>query len=169
MRHKTRYAAFAALAAITSITIAHAEGSGANAQSGENPEISEPALTEEVVPVFVENEVVQPLPEQTDSPVSDAASLADLVARTLAAMGLSAPEVHSEPEIVAAIRGGAMPHIPRSSAAWKRAKAIARIAHEGLWQSEARDALYFHANYVNPSWRHSKQARATIDTHIFYR
>ena len=32
--------------------------------------------------------------------------VADLVARTLAAMGLSAPEVQSEPEIVAAIRGG---------------------------------------------------------------
>ncbi len=67
------------------------------------------------------------------------------------------------------VRGGAMPHINRSSRAWKRAKAVARIAHEGLWDSRAGDALYFHANYVHPSWSRTKIARATIDTHIFYR
>ncbi|MCT2557883.1 cell wall hydrolase [Tsuneonella sp. YG55] len=67
------------------------------------------------------------------------------------------------------VRGGTMPRINRSSTAWKRAKAIARIAHEGLWDSKAGDALYFHANYVRPSWSRTKIARATIDTHIFYR
>ncbi len=67
------------------------------------------------------------------------------------------------------VRGGAMPHIKRSSLAWSRAKAIARIAHEGLWDSKAGDSLYFHANYVRPSWSRTKIARATIDTHIFYR
>ena len=67
------------------------------------------------------------------------------------------------------VRGGTMPRINRSSTAWKRAKAIARIAHEGLWDSQAGDALYFHANYVRPSWSRTKIARATIDTHIFYR
>ena len=46
---------------------------------------------------------------------------------------------------------------------------IARIAHEGLWDSQAGDALYFHAKYVHPSWSRTKIARATIDTHIFYR
>lgn len=67
------------------------------------------------------------------------------------------------------VRGGAMPRIDRGSPAWKRASAIARIAHEGLWDSPAGDSLYFHANYVKPSWSRSKIARATIDTHIFYR
>jgi hypothetical protein len=67
------------------------------------------------------------------------------------------------------VRGGAMPRIDRGSPAWKRATAIARIAHEGLWDSAAGDALYFHANYVKPSWSRTKIARATIDTHIFYR
>ncbi|MGN3974668.1 cell wall hydrolase [Tsuneonella sp. SYSU-LHT278] len=67
------------------------------------------------------------------------------------------------------VRGGTMPRINRSSAAWTRAKAIARIAHEGLWDSKAGDSLYFHANYVRPSWSRTKIARATIDTHIFYR
>ena len=62
-----------------------------------------------------------------------------------------------------------MPRIKTGSTAWKRAKAIARIAHQGLWDSEAHDALYFHAKYVKPSWARKKIARATIDTHIFYR
>ncbi|MFN6934152.1 MAG: cell wall hydrolase [Tsuneonella sp.] len=67
------------------------------------------------------------------------------------------------------VRGGKMPPIDRNSAAWGRATAIARIAHEGLWDSAAGDALFFHARYVSPSWSRTKIARATIDTHIFYR
>lgn len=67
------------------------------------------------------------------------------------------------------VRGGAMPTIDRGSAAWNRASAIARIAHEGLWDSAADDALFFHARYVKPSWSRTKIARATIDSHIFYR
>lgn len=67
------------------------------------------------------------------------------------------------------VRGGSMPRIHRGSAAWDQAKAVARIAHEGLWESEAKDSLYFHARYVSPKWSRTKQARATIDTHIFYR
>jgi len=38
-----------------------------------------------------------------------------------------------------------------------------------MWDSEASDALYFHANYVRPSWSRRKVALATIDTHVFYR
>ena len=67
------------------------------------------------------------------------------------------------------VRGGAMPRINTGSKAWQRAKAIARIAHEGMWESEAQDALFFHAKYVNPSWNRKMVARATINQHIFYR
>ncbi|RDC61162.1 N-acetylmuramoyl-L-alanine amidase [Alteripontixanthobacter maritimus] len=67
------------------------------------------------------------------------------------------------------VKNGKMPRIKRSTQAWKKAKKIARIAHEELWDSAAKDALYFHAKYVSPSWARKKQARATIKTHIFYR
>lgn len=67
------------------------------------------------------------------------------------------------------VKNGRMPSIRQGSSAWQRAKAIARIAHQGMWESEADDSLYFHANYVRPGWSRSKQARATISTHIFYR
>ena len=67
------------------------------------------------------------------------------------------------------VRGGQMPRIAPSSAAWTRAKAVAKIAHEGLWTSEANDAVYFHADYVSPRWSRVKTRLAKIDTHIFYR
>jgi spore germination cell wall hydrolase CwlJ-like protein len=67
------------------------------------------------------------------------------------------------------VRGGKMPRIARDSAAWQRAVAIARIAHQGLWDSPADDALYFHAKYVHPGWSRTKVALATIDSHVFYR
>lgn len=213
MSRKTRFASFAALAAMTSFTIASAEGSGALAQSGENPVSVEPVLTEEVVPVFVEQEVVQSLPANDADASYDLAiadSLRELVAR-MPDRGTLTPEMkclagaiyfesRGEPlagQLAVAqvvinradsgifpssycgvvfqraqfsfVRGGAMPHIPRGSTAWKRAKAVARIADKGLWESEAADSLYFHAKYVNPAWSRTKQARATIDTHVFYR
>ncbi|RKF19040.1 cell wall hydrolase [Altericroceibacterium spongiae] len=67
------------------------------------------------------------------------------------------------------VRGGHIPSVNRSSPAWKRAKAIAKIAHQALWESKADDALFFHAKYVRPGWARRKVARATIDSHIFYR
>ena len=67
------------------------------------------------------------------------------------------------------VKQGRMPSIRTSSRAWQRATAIARIAHKGLWDSEAAGSLYFHARSVSPSWRHSRHAMATISTHVFYK
>lgn len=67
------------------------------------------------------------------------------------------------------VKNGRMPRIRTHSAAWQRAKAIARIAHDGMWESPARDAVFFHADYVRPKWSYRKQRLAQIDTHIFYR
>jgi len=67
------------------------------------------------------------------------------------------------------VRGGTIPEPNRSSQAWQRAKAIARIAHRELWESEVGDALYFHATHVRPRWARTMQTRAQIDSHIFYR
>ena len=67
------------------------------------------------------------------------------------------------------VRNGRIPQADESSSAWLRAKAIAQIAHQDLWESEAGDALYFHASYVKPGWARRKTQLAKIDTHIFYR
>lgn len=67
------------------------------------------------------------------------------------------------------VRNGRIPRPEESSPAWHRAKAVAQIAHQDLWDSEAGDALYFHATYVKPGWARRKTQLARIDTHIFYR
>ena len=65
--------------------------------------------------------------------------------------------------------GGHIPAPDTSSSAWKRAVAVAKIAHQELWDSPVKDALFFHATYVKPSWARRKVARATLARHVFYR
>ena len=77
--------------------------------------------------------------------------------------------VVAQPGQFSFMRGSQMPPIRTGSAAWNRAVAIAEIAHKGLWNSEAGDAVFFHAKYVRPSWSQRKTRLAQIDTHIFYR
>ena len=66
------------------------------------------------------------------------------------------------------VRGGRIPAVPRGSAAWAKAVAIAQIAANDLADSAAKEAMFFHANYVRPSWRGLKRV-ATVGNHIFYR
>lgn len=77
--------------------------------------------------------------------------------------------VVAQPGQFSFMRGRQMPQVRTGTAAWSRAVAIAEIAHKGMWESEAGDAVFFHANYVRPSWSRSKTRLAQIDTHIFYR
>jgi len=77
--------------------------------------------------------------------------------------------VVTQPSQFSFVRGGRIPSANVGSAAWNRAAAIALIAHEGLWRSEAGDALYFHASHVSPDWARARNTRATIERHVFYR
>lgn len=214
MSRKAHFAGLFAIAATGTILLASAGTSGAFAQQGDTQDFQQLPLTEETVPVFVSEEVVQPIPEveiEPDAPnVPEASSLKQLVAAVQAPESLSremeclagAVYFESRGEPVAGqlavaqvvlnradarqfpssycgvvyqraqfsfVKGGNMPRIKRGSSAWNRAKTIARIAHEGMWDSKAGDALYFHAKYVNPKWSRKKVARATINSHIFYR
>lgn len=65
------------------------------------------------------------------------------------------------------VRGGRMPSIKTASRAWEEARAIARIAIDGSWDSPAKGALFFHARYVSPGWRLTRIAQ--VENHIFYR
>jgi spore germination cell wall hydrolase CwlJ-like protein len=66
------------------------------------------------------------------------------------------------------VRGGRLPAVPRASAAWKKAVAVAHIAREDMADSPAARALFFHATRVSPGWRGLKRV-ATVGNHIFYR
>ena len=66
------------------------------------------------------------------------------------------------------IRGRAMPSIPRASAHWKTAVAVAHIVANGLHDAVAPRSLFFHARYVSPNWKRMSRV-ATVGNHIFYR
>ena len=51
---------------------------------------------------------------------------------------------------------------------WEEAQHIAKGILQGKLFLENFEALYFHANYIKPPWRNSKQYITTIGKHIFY-
>jgi spore germination cell wall hydrolase CwlJ-like protein len=67
------------------------------------------------------------------------------------------------------VRRGRMPRADRSSDAWRRAVAVARIAAEGAApRLLPTSCLWYHANYVSPSWGRRLARSARIGVHIFY-
>jgi len=77
--------------------------------------------------------------------------------------------VVTQPAQFSFVRRGVIPRPDIASTAWAKAKAVAQIAHQDMWNSEAKDALFFHAASVRPSWARAKTTLARLDTHIFYR
>ena len=67
------------------------------------------------------------------------------------------------------VRDGAFPAIDAGCAAWRKARAIARIAEKRLVASLPADVLWYHADYVTPRWRQALVKVEQIGAHIFYR
>ena len=217
MSRKTNRAAAIAVAISMFFTLASTDGSGAFAQeSGIAPDTVQANVEpiEAAAPRFVSSEVVQPLPDGSDTAVRAEAdvplSLGELVTDMPVDGELSRDmrclaqaiyfEARGEPldgqlavgRVVvnraesgafpadycgvvtqrgqfSFVKGGIIPTPDTSSSAWKRAIAVAQIAHQELWDSPVKDALFFHATYVKPSWARKKVARATLARHVFYR
>lgn len=66
------------------------------------------------------------------------------------------------------VRGGRFPPIDKACDAWRKAVAIARIASDKLATKVASNVLWYHANYVSPSWGRRLTRVTRIGTHIFY-
>jgi Cell Wall Hydrolase len=66
------------------------------------------------------------------------------------------------------VRNGIIPRADRSSEAWRRAVAVARIAESGAQRLLPRDVLWYHADYVSPSWGRRLARNTKIGLHIFY-
>ena len=67
------------------------------------------------------------------------------------------------------VRHGEFPYVDTNSGAWQRAEAIAELAVANIVPSVSNDVLWYHADYVAPTWRHSLQEVQQIGAHIFYR
>jgi N-acetylmuramoyl-L-alanine amidase len=64
---------------------------------------------------------------------------------------------------------GHMPSVDEASASWRKAQAITRLAVSNAVPSVANDVLWYHADYVAPSWGRRLSFVQKIGTHIFYR
>ena len=64
---------------------------------------------------------------------------------------------------------GRIPEANRNSESWTKAVAIARIAQDGVRSQLSRGVLWYHADYVAPSWGQRLDRETKIGLHIFYR
>ncbi|MEO8175575.1 MAG: cell wall hydrolase [Sphingomicrobium sp.] len=67
------------------------------------------------------------------------------------------------------VRNGRFPAINTGSDAWRKAQAVARLAVSNAVPSLSSDVLWYHANYVAPSWGRRLTRAEKIGAHIFYR
>jgi len=77
--------------------------------------------------------------------------------------------VVKQPAQFSFVRHGEFPYADTNSAAWQRAEAVAELAAANVVPSVSNDVLWYHANYVAPSWRRSLVEVQQIGAHIFYR
>ncbi|MGH6783423.1 MAG: cell wall hydrolase, partial [Sphingomicrobium sp.] len=67
------------------------------------------------------------------------------------------------------VRNGHFPSVDESSAAWRKALGITRLAVANAVTSVPTDCLWYHADYVAPSWGQRLTRVEKIGAHIFYR
>ena len=63
---------------------------------------------------------------------------------------------------------GRIPEADRGSQAWRKAVAISRIALDEAADRVPADVLWYHADYVSPSWGRRLNEFDKIGVHIFY-
>ena len=64
---------------------------------------------------------------------------------------------------------GQLPAPNYSSDAWRKAEAVAKLAAANIVPSVSNDVLWYHADYVAPTWRRNLTEVQKIGQHIFYR
>ena len=66
-------------------------------------------------------------------------------------------------------RTGYMPSVDQASASWRKALGVTRLAVANAVQSVPSECLWYHADYVAPSWGRRLTRVEKIGAHIFYR
>ena len=77
--------------------------------------------------------------------------------------------VVKQPAQFSFVQHGQFPQADTNSESWKKAEAVAELAAANIVPSVGSDVLWYHADYVAPSWRHNLQEVEQIGAHIFYR
>jgi N-acetylmuramoyl-L-alanine amidase len=66
-------------------------------------------------------------------------------------------------------RTGYMPSVDQASASWRKALGVTRLAVANAVESVPDECLWYHADYVAPSWGRRLTKVDKIGAHIFYR
>lgn len=77
--------------------------------------------------------------------------------------------VVKQPAQFSFVRHGVFPGIDTASAAWAKAQGVARLAIANVVPSVASDVLWYHADYVAPSWGNRLNYVEKIGVHMFFR
>ena len=77
--------------------------------------------------------------------------------------------VVKQPAQFSFVRHGAFPWIDTASAAWAKAQGVARLAIANVVPSVGTDVLWYHADYVAPSWGSRLNYVEKIGAHLFFR
>ncbi|MGE5063546.1 MAG: cell wall hydrolase [Myxococcales bacterium] len=77
--------------------------------------------------------------------------------------------VVKQPAQFSFVQHGQFPYADPNCDAWKKAEAVAELAVANVVPSVGPDVLWYHADYVAPSWRRNLQEVQQIGAHIFYR
>jgi spore germination cell wall hydrolase CwlJ-like protein len=77
--------------------------------------------------------------------------------------------VVKQPAQFSFVRHHEFPWVDTASSSWARAQGVARLAMTNVVPSVGNDVLWYHANYVAPSWGHRLNMVQKIGAHIFYR
>jgi len=67
------------------------------------------------------------------------------------------------------VRRGQFPAVDTNCEAWRKAQGVTRLAIANVVPSLSNDVLWYHADYVDPSWGHNLTKVEKIGAHIFYR
>jgi len=67
------------------------------------------------------------------------------------------------------VHNGRFPSVDQGSAAWRKALGVTRLAVANAVDSVPSDCLWYHADYVAPSWGQRLTRVEKIGAHIFYR
>jgi N-acetylmuramoyl-L-alanine amidase len=67
------------------------------------------------------------------------------------------------------VQNGRLPSVDEGSISWHNAVGITRLAINNAVPSLSNDVLWYHANYVAPSWGRRLTKVSQIGAHIFYR
>jgi len=77
--------------------------------------------------------------------------------------------VVKQPAQFSFVRHGEFPYVDTNSYAWQKAEAVAELAVANVVPSLGNDVLWYHADYVAPTWRRNLTEVEQIGAHIFYR